>query len=513
MTSEPDIKKRIALNTIFLYMRMLLTIVIGLITTRLVLLALGKSDFGIFGVVGGIVYMLGFLNSAMLQASQRFISYALGMQDTHQLRLVFSTSLLTHLAIALIVLVISETAGLWFINNHLNIPDDRMAAANWVFQFSVLTCLVSIFNVPFNSCIVAHERMRIYAYFTIFEAVGKLLIVFLLNTCNVDKLILYSGLLFLIQFLSCSAYALYCRHCFDEVRAPLVFDKPLFGRMFKFASWSIIGNLGFSLRNQGSNIVLNWFFGTVLNAARSIGTSISAIVNSFAGNFLLALNPQITQQYAQGRIDKSAQLVYSGSRLSFCLFLLLAIPLLIHTDYILELWLSKVPQYSDFFVRCIILSALFYSISQPLTIAIQATGRIMWFQIIICVLLLLELPAAYFILKLGAPPYAVMYPTVVTSFIAIFIRLFCLKFLVPFYNVRQYISEVLFRSFILFTVCLLSAEILHRCFPYHSLFGFLFVLSATEIAVLLFTTTIGLKKQERSMVLHYLKNRLHINHE
>ena len=301
--STSENSKRIAKNTLLLYIRMLFAIIVGLYTSRVVLQTLGVDDYGIYSVVGGIVAMLAFLNSAMTAASQRFISFELGTQNYQRLKEVFSTSINIHLAIAGIILVIAETIGLWFLNTHMNIATDRMTAANWVYQCSVLTFVMTVVSVPYNACIVAHERMKAFAYISIVEVVLKLVIVYLLLILSADKLISYAILVLGVSLVVRIIYGVYCKRNFEECTYHFSFNKKLFKEMFAFASWSIIGNLGFSLKDQGSNIVLNIFCGTAINAARGVALQVNGIISNFSNNFIMALNPQIIKHYAAGNIQ------------------------------------------------------------------------------------------------------------------------------------------------------------------------------------------------------------------
>lgn len=281
MENNPSGNKRIAKNTLLLYFRMLLTILVGLYTSRVVLNTLGISDYGVYNIVGGVVTMLAFLNSAMVAASQRFISFELGTGDLEKLKKVFCTSVSIHITLAILILIVAETIGLWFVNAYLNIPLDRMEAANWVYQCSVLTLILTIISVPYNSCIVAHEHMRAFAYVSIVEVILKLAIVYLLLIGDFDKLILYAILIAVVAFIIRIIYGIYCKQNFEECTYHFLFDRKLFKEMFAFAGWSVIGNLGFSLKDQGSNIILNLFGGTTVNAARGIAMQVNGIISNF----------------------------------------------------------------------------------------------------------------------------------------------------------------------------------------------------------------------------------------
>ena len=447
--------KRIAKNTLLLYFRMFVTMAVGLYTSRVVLNVLGVDDYGVYNVVGGIITMVSFLNIAMVQASQRFLSFELGVGSLERLNKVFCTSVNIHLAISIIAVLLGETLGLWFVNTQLVIPEGRMAAANWVYQASILTFVVGVISVPYNSSIVAHEKMSAFAYITILEVILKLMIVYLLLVIPFDKLIVYAILMVLVSIIIRLCYTSYCTNHFEECTYRFVFDKKLSLDMFSFAGWSLLGNLGFSFKDQISNIILNLFFGPAVNAARGIGMHVAALVNTFATNFTMAINPQITKQYAAGNLDESRKLVYAGSRYSFYLLSLVSIPLIINIDYVLKLWLGIVPKYTSQFVVLTLLTSLLYALSGCVTTAIQATGKIKWFQIGISVIMLSELPIAWILLKFGYPPYSVMWPSVLTYLIAVLFRFWLIKCYVEGYRYTDYLANVVARCLLLFVLCYL----------------------------------------------------------
>lgn len=491
--------KRIAKNTILLYLRMLLTIVVGLYTSRVVLNTLGVSDYGVYNVVGGIVAMLSFLNSALTAASQRFISFELGRGDKDKLKTIFCTSVTIHAILALIIFIIAETVGLWFVNTHLNIEPARMTAANWVYQCSILTFMLAIVSVPYNSCIVAHEHMNAFAYVSILEVILKLLIVYLLLVINYDKLITYGILVLCVAFIIRLIYGLYCKKHFEECTYHLTFNKTLFKEMFSFAGWSVVGNLGFSFKDQGANVILNIFFGTVINAARGVALQVNGIISGFSSNFIMALNPQITKQYAIGNTQNSMNLVYAGCRYSFYLLALVSIPVIINMDYILKLWLYKVPEYTSEFLKLALVAALINSIALPLVTALQATGKIKVFQISICIVMLLELPLSYMILYFGEKPYMAMYPTILVTFIGLFTRFMILKKLVSLYSLRYFTFAIVVRCLMIGTISYFIAEIIKRLFRtnIYSLFITSFIAC---IIVLIIVYSFGISQTERKVV-------------
>lgn len=496
--------KRIAKNTLLLYFRMFITMAIGLYTSRIVLQTLGISDYGVYNVVGGIITMLSFLNAGMVASSQRFISFELGRNDIQRLKTVFCTSVSIHLFLALIAFVLAETLGLWFINTQLNIDADRMVAANWVYQCSIFTFMVNVISVPYNSCIVAHEKMSAFAYISIFEVILKLAIVFLLWFLPFDKLIVYAILVLIVSVLIRFCYTIYCKRHFEECIYHLKFDIKLFKEMFSFAGWSIIGNLGFSFKDQASNVILNIFYGTTLNAARGISMQVSNIVNTFSSNFSMALNPQITKQYAAGNEEESRKLVYAGSRYTFYLLTLISIPVIVNVDYILELWLGIVPEYTSYFLILSLITALLYAVSGTVTTALQATGKIKAFQIGICILMLSELPIAYLLLHLGYPPYSVMYPTLFTYTIAIIFRFYLIKCMVSGYSFRYYVIKVLFPCLLIFTSSWIVCYAINHFFEK----GFFSLICSTLILITIIASLIfslGMDGSEKKYAIKAIK--------
>lgn len=499
--------KRIAKNTLLLYFRMFFTIAVSLYTSRVVLQTLGVSDYGVYNVVGGIITMVGFLNSAMSAASQRFLSFEMGRGDADRLSNVFCTSVNIHATISVIAFLLAETVGLWFINTKLNLPEGRMIAANWVYQASIVTFIINVMSVPYNATIVAHERMSAFAYISILDVTLKLLIVYILLLFTMDKLILYSILMMGVTAFIRLCYSIYCHKHFEESRYHFVNDRKLFGEMFSFAGWSVIGNLGFSFKNQISNIILNLFFGTTVNAARSVAIHVSSTVKTFAQNFTMALNPQITKQYAAGNIEASRRLVYIGSRYTFYMLTLISIPVILNIDYILHLWLGIVPEYTNWFVIFTIITSLIYSMSECVTKAIQATGHIKWFQIGVSIIMLSELPIAWVLMELDYPPYAVMWPSLVTYSVALFFRFWLIHRYVRGYSYADYYFNVVVRCLVVFVISFLICMWLARN-VYNGFVGFLLSVFMCIVIISIVVFVIGMQSSERSKVIQIMRKKL-----
>ncbi len=493
-----ETNKRIAKNTLFLYFRTLVILLVSLYTSRIVLNVLGIDDYGIYNVVGGIILMFQFLNVGMIDASQRFITYELGRKDKIQLQKVFSSSLLIHLFIIILLIILAETGGIWFLNHKMNIPASRMVAANWVFQCSVLTFILKILCVSYNACIIAHEHMKVYAYISILEAILQLAIVFLLKGTASDKLISYAILIFFVTLLTSIMYVVYCRRHFDECKFRYNNDKALLYKMFSFAGWSFLGNMGYSFKMQGINILINLFFGPAVNTARGVAYQVNAGIYNFVANFQIAMKPQITKQYAVGETDSMITLVYNSSRYSFFLLLYPVLPVLIKAPYILHLWLGIIPEYSVMFLRLVLIVTLVNSMAGPLATAIQAKGKIKVFQLTILGITLLDIPASYVALKLGYPPYTVMYVSIITEFIALIVRMWLLNALIPI-RVSQFMTRVIGRNTLIFILATIIPIILSAHIP-DTLIGLLSICIISIISTTIILLAIGLTSAERFLV-------------
>lgn len=436
--------KKIAKNTILLYFRMLLMMGVTLYTSRIVLNTLGVVDFGIYNVVGGVVVMFSFLNSAMSSATQRFLTIELGKNDYDQLKKVFSMNVNIHAVIALIILILAETIGLWLLNAKLVIPVERMNAANWVYQFSILAFMLTVMGVPYNAIIIAHERMNVYAYVSIIEVVLKLIIVFALVWFSYDKLKLYAILIFCVAVIVWVIYKSYCKRNFSESHYVFFWDKSLYKTLMNFAGWNIFGNLAHVAAGQGVNILLNIFFGPVVNSARGIAYQVNGAVNGFVRNFQIALNPQIFKSYAADNRMYMHQLIFQGSKYSFFLLLFITLPILIETETVLRWWLKIVPEYTILFCRLVLINTLIDCISGPLMTAAQATGKIKKYQAVVGTVLLLIIPISYVFLKQGLPPEITLYVSISISIMALFTRLFIISPLVKL-SILEFIRIVLAR--------------------------------------------------------------------
>lgn len=393
--------RRIAKNAVMLYVRMFLTMIVGLYTSRVVLAVLGVEDYGTYGVVGGIVAMIGFLNSSMSGATSRFLTFELGKGDEKRLADTFSSALIIHIGIALLVLILAETVGLWFLCNKLVIPEGRMPAAHWVYQLSIASAMIWITQSPYNATIIAHERMDVYAYVEILNAVLKLLIVYLLSIGNFDKLILYATLVFLVSVLIRLIYRIYCVRHFSESHLHWVWDKSILKPMLVYSGWNLYGALCLTTRQQGTNFLINIFFGVVFNAASSVATTIQGVVKGFTYSSTFAFRPPIIKAYAQGSFQEMMRLMKSAMSLCIFLSLLVSLPLYIEIEYVMDLWLVNPPVMAVEFVRLLIVSAFFALITLIFTIGIEATGYNRQMNIYTGTIFMLTIPVMYIFFKMG----------------------------------------------------------------------------------------------------------------
>lgn len=443
--------KRIAKNTILLYIRMFFIMATQLFTSRVVLNTLGIEDYGIYNVVGGVIALFGFLNGAMALATQRYLTFELGRKNLKGQICVFNTSLQIHAILSAIIFILAETIGLWFLYNKMVISPERMDAAMWVFQCATLSSIVLVMSVPFNASIIAHEKMSAFAYISVIEVLLKLAIVYVLIVFEIDKLKLYSCLILSVQLLIISIYNRYCVKHFEECTFRRLFQKKLFKEMFAFAGWNVIGNCAYLFLSQGLNLLLNVFFGPIVNAARAIAVQVETAIQQFSNNFQMAVNPQITKTYAQGDLKAMHGLIYRSSRFTFMLLLIISLPVMLETPIILELWLKQVPDHTVAFFVIIMCTAMIDSTSRPLAIAAAATGNIKKYQIVVGGLLLLILPLSYLALFMGAPAEAVFIVHFLICSLTFWVRLLIIKPMIKL-SINEYFKNVVVRLVVVFVV-------------------------------------------------------------
>lgn len=471
---------------------------VSLYTSRVVLNTLGVSDYGIYNVVGGVVAMFGFINASMTSATQRYITFALGQGDLRRLHTVFSTALQIHFLIAVLIGLLGETVGLWFLNEKMQIPADRMDAAFWVLQCSILSTVVMIISVPYNADIIAHEKMSAFAYISILEAVLKLTVVYVLSLLPYDKLIFYAFLILVVQLLIRFCYNSYCHRHFFESKYKHIWDKSLFKEMSGFAGWSMFGNLSAVLFSHGLNMLLNVFFGPVVNAARAVAVQVQSAIQQFVGNFQMALNPQITKTFAKGEMEEMHLLMFRSARFSFYLLFLLSLPVLFETNFILTIWLKIVPYNAIIFLRIMICISLIYALSNPLMVANQATGKVRKYQTICGSILLMILPISYICLKLGFPAYSVFIVHFIVEFITQIFRMIMLKPLINL-SLKDYINNIYIKVLVVVIISVIIPMIVYLNMTY-SLTRFFVICILSFISVGTTIYTIGLSKDERVFI-------------
>ena len=447
--------KRIARNSMFLYIRTLMILLVELYASRLILIALGVEDYGIYNVVGGIVLMFRILGGAMTTASQRFIIFALGERNEQKLWRVFSTSVSLHLLIGVGIVILLEGAGGWFLNTQLNIPENRIYAAHWVLQCSIITFFFSVISVPYTSLIIAHEHMNAFAYIGILEAVLKIIAVFVLQFCGFDKLIFYAILMLGISILLRIVYSAYSHKCFPEAKnLKLIIDNDLYKQMLSFVGWNMWGNGSLILRNQGIDILLNVFFGVTVNAAKGISNQVQSGISQFITNFQTALVPQLTTAIAQKDHQRMQELLFKGSKFSFFLMAIIAVPILIMVDFILNIWLTKVPPYTGVFVQWIVIYLLWDTLSRCLINSILANGVIRNYQVTVGFLKLLVLPICWGILMLGGSPVTGVIVNVMMEILCLWVRLYYARKYLNI-NIWNYLYNVVLKCWLIFIMAII----------------------------------------------------------
>lgn len=503
--------KRIAKNTLMLYFRQILIMLVSLYTVRVVLNTLGATDYGIYNVVAGVVTMFSFLSGAMATASQRYFSFDLGKKNYENLKTTFSVTFEIYLLLAFVVILFAETLGLWFVNNKLVIPADRLFAANCIYQSSIVSFLFTLITTPYMASIIAHENMNVYAYFSIIETFLRLGIVFLLKLVLMDKLVLYGVLLCCVTLINTSLYRFYCHKNYEECKVKFVWNKALFKELVSYSGWNMFGASIGVVKNQIMNIVLNLFFGPIVNAARGISAQVNSAVVSFGQNFSTAMRPQVIKSYAAGKIDDCMNLVYRGCKFTFFLMYIFILPLSLEMDFVLQIWLKNPPENAALFTKLALIDALIDCISYQIMTLAQATGKIKLYQSVVGGILLLNLPISYIFLKNGFPAYIVFVISICITLLAAIVRLFIIKRLTNFSISRFLLKAVL--------PCLL-VSLLSAVVPYfvnisikNIVVDFFVTVLVSVFMTILCILFIGLTKQERSNLKMQIKNKLGRKHE
>jgi O-antigen/teichoic acid export membrane protein len=499
--------KTIAKNTAFLYVRMLVVMAVTLYTTRVVLQVLGASDYGIYNVVGGIGSLMVFINGALSSSSSRFLTYELGTGDKDRLDSTFSASLNLHLTAAVLVLIISETVGQWFLLEKMVIPPERITAAIWVFQFSIVTMMLSFTQVPFNASLIAHENMSIYAYIGLYEAITNLLIVYLISVSSFDKLILYALALMLnkavIQFFMC----FYTFKKYDECRFRIVKDSVLYKKLLGYSGWDLYGNFAAVCQGEGINIVLNLFFGPVVNAARAVAVQIQGGVLSFVNNFLLAVRPQVVKSFAEGNTQRMYQLTFMGTKFAYMLTLALVLPICFEIHFVLKIWLGNdIPEDTEVFAILVLITYLMETYHMSSLMAYHAIGRIRTGNLVGGSMMIMALPISYVFLKLGLPAYSVYIAIFIVNFIQMFYTWWLIHRYVA-YSYRELLKKVYIPTVAITILSLIPSSIVHMLMN-DGWIRFLTHLIVTEVSLFFLVFIIGLSKSEREKVIIFVNNKI-----
>lgn len=503
--NDPNRSKRIAKNSLLLYIRTFFVLLISLYTSRVILSTLGVTDYGIYNVVGGVVVMLGYLTNSLSGASSRYITYDLGTGNMQLMKKTFGNILSIHFIMAGAIILIAETIGLWFVLTQLQIPAERENAAFWVYQCAIFSSAVGLIGIPYNAAIIAHERMSAFAYISIIDAVLKLMIVYMLLIIPFDRLTTYAFLFLGIQLFDRIVYGVYCTRHFEETRVRMSYNKAVFKEIFAFAGWTLGGNIAAMGATQGLNMLLNIFFGPVVNAARGIAVQVQSACQQFCNNFQMALNPQLTKSYAQNDLEYMHKLLTRSSKFSFFILLVFILPLMFETNPILTLWLKNVPEYTANFVRLMLILTLLAALSNPIVVSVHATGVIRKFQIVEAGILLTIVPISYFCLKfLHTSPISVFIVQIIVELCTLYARLRIVlpMIKIPFnIYVAQVINPILKTTIFSLLLPIVICNRIGTSVTSHLFFG-LFCM----INVLFFVYVLGCSKQEKCFLYNKIIN-------
>lgn len=509
MSTQTENNKRLAKNTLLLYGRMLLTVGISFYTTRLILANLGVDNYGIYNVIGGFVSMFYMVTSTMTQAVGRFLTFELGTGDEKKLQQIFSTSVNILLLLSLIVVLLAETVGLWFVNYKLNISPDRMVAANWIYQFSVLSFIFEMISVPYSASVISHEKMGAFALVTILKVILTLGIAFLLSVSPIDKLIFYGILVLLVSVSIQLMYWIYCRKNFQECRYSLHIDRSIFNSMFGYAGWNFLTTCASMLSSQGVSIILNMHFGTSINAAKGVASQVNGTIGAFSKNFMTALNPQITKSYAAKEIEYTKNLVCKGSKFSYLLFFFIALPCLLEVDFLLSIWLKEVPPYAGIFIQLSILNSLVEVLLNSSETLNRASGKIRNFQILVSITQLLILVFSYIVINITENPIWTMAVTNILYILIFIPRVIINK---PFINITfsYYFKNVLSGIIIMSILSALISSIPMFCM-HEGWIRLIIVCIVSTISITILSYLFVMTKGERIKIIRFIKNKISIN--
>lgn len=506
MVDNSQNSKRIAKNTLFLYIRMAFLMCISLFTSRVVLDKLGIEDFGIYNVVGGVAVMFTFFTSSLTNASQRFLTIELGRQDLLKANVVFNQHLILYAIIVGGVLVIAETVGLWFIYNELIIPPERLFAATCVYQFTIISLCFTLLGIVFNSAIIAHENMDVFSFFGIFEGIARLAIVYMLSIVGVDRLILYGFLMLLLTIMLQIIYVIYCSRHYEECKFRFVWDKTLLKETNEIVGWNMVGTAVYAVNDSGINILLNMFFGPVVNTARALSFQVSGAIGNFTTNFFTSVRPQIMKSYSAGDYEYMMTLFYNSSKYSFFLLWMFCLPMAFTCKELFGLWLVDVPEYADVFTLWVLVYSLINSLNNPIWTIALATGKLRRYILIGSGVFLLTFPFSYIVLKFGYSPVSVFVVMVVVRFVYLYVVLCIMKAYIPLTR-KEYIKKVVWPILKVMTVSAMIASVLYRAIP----MSIVLVLVYCMIMVLISVGCIwvwGISDNERYIISNFLRQKI-----
>lgn len=497
---------RIAKNAIFLYGRLILTMFISLYTTRVVLNVLGVVDFGIYNVVCGFVALFSFLNTTMSNGIQRFYNYEAGKNGIKAVTRVYQTAILIQLLLALLILLIIEPFGIWYINNVMVIPDDRIFAANWVFQFSLLSLVFLVLQVPFSAAVMAHEKMDYYATVGVLDAFLKLGIVLVLPYIRSDSLIVYGLLVFIVSILNFLLYSIYALKNFCELKLAKVYHKDLFKNIFKFTGWNLVEMFAWTTQGQGVNMVMNFFCGPVANAAQGIASNISSAINSFCSNLSVAFRPQLVQSYAAGNYARTTNMMFTMSKAMFVMMTMMVIPLSLEMNFILKIWLGDViPEYTLQFAILVLLSMLPRNMTMALSQVVHASGKMKNYQLGSAIVILLVLPISYILLKLGYSPIYIYICNIIIFILLWIVDLYLLRKIFSF-SMKKYLKIVAIPCILIMLISAVFPYVVHQ-FMSESFLRLAVVSVVAIVAVVIISYIILLDDKEKELFTGILKNK------
>ena len=502
MSDITENNKRIAKNTIALYIRTFITLIVSLFTSRVILNVLGVEDYGINNVVGGIVAMFSIVTSSLAQAISRYLTFELGKKDIKRLKLIFSTSVNIQILMSFVIIILAETIGLWFLNNKMNIAPERMYAANWVFQFAVLSFVISLISVPYNAAIIAHEHMKAFAYISILEAGLKLGLAYMLYVSPFDKLITYSFLMFFVAFLLRTIYGIYCKRHFEESSYHFVFDKSLLKEMLKFTGWNFIAATAYIFNTQGVNIISNLFFGVTVNAARGIAVQIDGITKNFINNFTTAVKPQVIKSYSSGDTEYMKKLICNGTKYSFFLMLIISMPFFFEAEFILNTWLGLIPEHAANFIRLTMVVSLVSLLGDFLYTNILAVGRLKKYMISETVITCLLFPITYVSFIFSDIPEIPYILFAATYFILIFVRLAFLKRMENF-PIHLYLKNVIFVA-IKVTIMSIPVPLILSFLLDKDAWNSILIIFISICSTILSAFTIGINENEQNTIKNFI---------